>query len=904
MKYTLISLFLAVTFSLSAQRQFQFQEYLHPDVTDGSTLLENGFAAGLNNPQFSEIDLNNDGQMDLLVFDRDGSALLPYLTTGTGSARNYKYAPEYVDSFPDLNFIVKTADFNCDGKMDLFAKVPNGIGVWENTSTGNSLSFTWALGNDPLLRTTFNNGQTSQVYVLELDMPVIQDVDGDGDIDILSFETNGVQVYFYENVSANNCGLDYNLSQECWGGFQEDSNNNGVVLDACIPGSAPPMNGPEDVQHAGSTVLSLDMNNDGLQELVMGDISFPESTLLTNTGTADSAYMSSQTNDWAPDGNVMVDLYVFPAFYYLDLDFDGVKDLVAAPNIMPSKTLNQVWFYKNNGTNTNPSFNFVDSSFLQSTMIDLGEGAFPTFVDLNGDGQEDIVVGNRGRWLSGGNYFPSMWYLRNTSTGSNISFTIANKNLISFAGIADPLSPIPTFADMDSDGDFDMIVGFEDGTLAYYQNNGTLLSPNFVLQTPNFGGIDVGQNAAPELYDFDGDGDFDLIIGEKDGTINYYENTGSNNYSFVTNKFGGINMDFRGQFKGYSVPRMYDYNNKDLLMVGSEDIGVQQFDSAAAIINQPSVNNSQFGTGSGSTSTSEETPFGAVKRTGRNQILFTAAELQAAGFVYGQVESIGFKVTTTNTSNSLTNGMIIRMGNIDSTELNSFQSDLVEVYDYVAPITPGWNDFNLQEPFIWDGESSLVIEICFSRNLPLVDNHVEVTDVGFNANAYGDITGWNSNVKNGCNMPYLATSTLRPNTRMQLRPITAPAGNLLTGFRRMNADFSDLDFDSFPEAIIGTYGGGLILMKGEYRSNDVSTFEVEEPLNVDIYPNPTDGRIRVVLEDNNDASYQVIDLNGRLQFSGEMNGETEIDLSTLANGMYILRVIQEDKAKHAKIIKH
>ncbi len=903
MKYILSACLFPIAFTAMGQRQFQFQDFIHPEVKDGSITMNNGFAAGLNNPQFSEMDLNNDGQMDLLVFDRDGSALHPYLATGSSSSLKYSFAPEYIDSFPELNFIVKTADFNCDGKMDLFAKVPNGIGVWENTSSGSGLSFAWALGSDQLLKTTFNNGQTSQVYVLELDMPVISDVDGDGDIDILAFETNGVQVYFYENISANNCGLQYHLSQECWGGFREDSNNNGVILDDCITGAAPPNNGPEGVQHAGSTVLSLDMNNDGLQELVMGDISFPESTLLNNTGISDSAYMSSQVNNWAPDGSVIVNLYVFPAFYYLDVNFDGVKDLIAAPNIMPSKNLNQVWYYQNSGTNTNPSFNFSDSSFIQSTMIDLGEGAFPTFVDLNGDGQEDIVVGNRGKWLSGGNYEPAMWLLENTSSGSNIKFEVSDKSLISFAGISNPLSSIPTFADLDGDGDYDMIVGFEDGTLAYYQNSGTLINPNLVLQSPNFQGIDVGQNASPELYDMDLDGDYDLLIGEKDGNVNFYENTGSNNFSLVTDQFGGINVDFQSQFQGYSMPRMYDYNNKEMLMVGSESIGVQQFDSARAIVSQPSVNNGQFGTGTLSTSTSEETPFGAVKRTGRNQFLYRASELMAMGFTYGQIESIGFNVLTTNTSNSLTNGMTIRMGNTDSTELNSFQTDLVDVYDFVAPITPGWNDFNLQEPFIWNGESNLVVEICFSRNLPLVDNHVESTDVGFKANAYGDFTGWNSNLKNGCNMPYITTSTLRPNTRMSLRPVTAPAGNVLDNYRRMNADFSDLDFDSFPEAIIGTYGGGLLLMKGEYLPNDISTFEIAEPLNVNIYPNPTDGRIRIVLDEQGEAQYEVYDLNGRLHLLGTIQSDSELDLSSFAPGLYVIRVVQEDRARHAKIIK-
>ncbi|NVK28939.1 MAG: T9SS type A sorting domain-containing protein [Flavobacteriia bacterium] len=900
MKLRLLVVFTALSLSTFGQQLFQFRDYIHPEVTRNGNILMNGFAAGMNNPQFSPIDLNQDGSMDLLVFDRDGNSLLPFLTVGSAPNTHYEFAPEYVDSFPDdLRFIVKLVDYNCDGKMDIFYKVTNGIGVYKNTSTGNGLSFEWALGSDTYLTTQFANGQTSQVYVLELDMPVIDDVDGDGDIDILSFETNGVQVYFYQNVSSDGCGLDFYLRQDCWGGFREDPNNNGVEIDACIPGNAPPFD-PETGAHAGSTILSFDSNNDGIEELVMGDISFPESSFLMNSGVPDSAYVGSQVSNWAPDGNVPVNLYVFPAFYYMDVTFDGVPDLIAAPNIMPSKNLRQVWMYENNGTANNPTFSFSDSSFLQSTMIDMGEGAYPAFVDLNGDNLDDIVLGNRGVWQSGGNYTASLWYLKNTSANGNYSFEVVTENLAPLSSSV-PLSPIPTFADLDGDNDFDMIVGFEDGQLSYYENTGNIGTPTFTLVTNNFGGIDVGANASPELYDFDGDGDYDLLIGEKSGNVNYYENN-NGTYTLVTDKFGGINTDFYGQFSGYAMPRMYEYNGKDQLMVGSEHTGIQQFDSASAIINQPSTTEAQFGNGTASTTTTEETPFGAVKRTGRNQFLFRASELKAMGFTYGQVEKIAFNVTTSNTSNSLTNGATVRFGNTDSTELNSFHTGLTVAYDNVMPITPGWNEINMQDPFIWDGESNLIIEICFSRNLPLVDNQVEVTDVGFSANAYGDITGWNSNTKNGCNMPYLATSTLRPNTKITIRPITPPAGQILKGFRRMHADFSDLDGDSFPEVIIGSFGGGLILMKGEAKDH-ISVDEVNPHLEATIYPNPTEGRFFVQLDDMEPAEYKVFDLNGRLQGEGRFEGQTEINLGHLANGIYILHVVQDQRSSYAKIIK-
>ncbi len=118
----------------------------------------------------------------------------------------------------------------------------------------------------------------------------------------------------------------------------------------------------------------------------------------------------------------------------------------------------------------------------------------------------------------------------------------------------------------------------------------------------------------------------------------------------------------------------------------------------------------------------------------------------------------------------------------------------------------------------------------------------------------------------------------------------------------MNADFADLDNDGYPEAIIGTFGGGLLLMKGEQLSISVEE-EVNPHLEATIYPNPTEGRFTVLLDNFEPAEFYVFDLNGRIQRRGNFESRTEIDLSNLANGVYILHVIQDQESSYAKIIK-
>ena len=76
----------------------------------------------------------------------------------------------------------------------------------------------------------------------------------------------------------------------------------------------------------------------------------------------------------------------------------------------------------------------------------------------------------------------------------------------------------PSFADLDGDGDIDAVVGEGNGTLQYFRNTGTATAPVFVQQTGAanpFSGVDVGTFSAPSLADLDGDGDLDAVVGRR-----------------------------------------------------------------------------------------------------------------------------------------------------------------------------------------------------------------------------------------------------------------------------------------------------------------------------------------------------------------------------------------------------
>jgi len=115
-------------------------------------------------------------------------------------------------------------------------------------------------------------------------------------------------------------------------------------------------------------------------------------------------------------------------------------------------------------------------------------------------------------------------FYRNTGVATNPIFKFETEN---FASIDIGLSSAPSFADIDNDGDFDLFVGEFEGSINFYRNTGTTTNPNFTFETPVFASIDVGAGSRPIFSDIDNDGDLDLFVGENARNINFYRNRGT-----------------------------------------------------------------------------------------------------------------------------------------------------------------------------------------------------------------------------------------------------------------------------------------------------------------------------------------------------------------------------------------
>ena len=592
-----ICLFVVILLLSLNQLNAQLQRPNVPVQRSNSSQMLNPWAGGLNNPQFSEVDLDGDMVKDLLVFDRASNTYLPFLNSGIPFSPDYTFAPEFIQYFPTAEKFVLLRDFNCDGIEDLFCYFRNeasgesGISVYKGKRDVNGI-----IGFDlfkELLRYT-EIGQSFQynLYTSNIDLPDFNDIDGDGDLDILNFHIGGGYVELFNNLSVENgwgCdSLKFELTDNCWGRFYESGIGTSLDLspafDSCANWTGwTPLRNNSGPRHAGSTLLSLDMNADGLKELILGDIAFDNLVLAYNSGNRDTALVLTQTAVF-PSVNP-VSITAFPAAFYLDVNNDNIKDLIAAPNADDISVNDRVaWHYTNTQADDNPVFVLDQQDFLVSEMIELGSTAAPAFVDFNGDGLMDLVVGNYGIFINASTYRTRLSAFENIGTASAPVFKLVNAD---FAAMQQYNLKrfVPTFGDLDNDGDFDMIIGLEDGTLLRVNNTGTPTAPSFATPIANYSGIDVGQHAAPQLIDLDEDGDLDLIIGERNGNSNYAQNTGSaTNPQFAatlnSQSFGFIDTRITSQsFDGNSAPHIIDHNGSFLLFMGNESGEIWVYDS-------------------------------------------------------------------------------------------------------------------------------------------------------------------------------------------------------------------------------------------------------------------------------------------------------------------------------------
>lgn len=608
MKFTLklVVVLFFLTIYAFAQAQFTYSVDQSIPVEINGKKLAMPWAGGLNAAQINTMDLNGDNKPDLVIFDRTINKVITFLNQNN----QYIYSPDYESYFPvEVDQWLLLRDFNCDGKKDIFTSDPFGMVAFINTTQpGKQISwrpYNPDLSNKPRPILTLGFSGNINLKLNADDVPAIDDVDGDGDFDILNFYFVGQGVEWHKNVSTRCDTLQLERITREWGDFQE-CNCGKVSFDGGVTCVIPSGR----TQHTiGRSLLSLDFNNDGVRDLFYTEQECANLYLLSNQGTPTNAKMTSFS---IFQSGPPLSIPFFPTPYYEDIDFDGVPDLIISPNLGSRSAADapfsvdfqkSLYLFKNTGTKQLPQFNFAKSDFLQGEMIDLGDYSVPAFFDFDGDGDQDLFISN----YTETNLSSRVYQFENIGTAQTPSFKLINEDFfflstlnqynlkIQFADmngdakidlvfsssakrngateiyflansandkltITDAVVKQTNFfigfsenwlaVDVDQDGLNDLLVGNDTGAIEYWKNQGPATAAKYTLVNSSF--LDLGsstdrQNLAMAATDLDADGLVDLIVGDQRGKLSIFGDFRAQN----SNLAGAENIIFNEQTKNY-----------------------------------------------------------------------------------------------------------------------------------------------------------------------------------------------------------------------------------------------------------------------------------------------------------------------------------------------------------------
>ena len=243
---------------------------------------------------------------------------------------------------------------------------------------------------------------------------------------------------------------------------------------------------------------------------------------LENTGTATSPSFTQRTGAANPLDGFSGGYNGTPAL--ADLDGDADPDLVVVAED------GAIYYFENTGTATSPGFTQRTGAANPLNGVAVDSYSTATFVDLDGDSDPDIIVGKGDGAID---------YYENTGTATSPGFTQRTGAANPLDGVAVGTVIAPVVIDLDVDGDPDLVVVVENGAILYYENTGTATSPNFTERagaTNTLEGVYLGYYGALTFADLDGDGDHDLIATTQSSTVDYYENTGTLTQPEVVNQ--------------------------------------------------------------------------------------------------------------------------------------------------------------------------------------------------------------------------------------------------------------------------------------------------------------------------------------------------------------------------------
>jgi hypothetical protein len=229
------------------------------------------------------------------------------------------------------------------------------------------------------------------------------------------------------------------------------------------------------------------------------------------------------------------------------------------------------------------------------------------------------------------------------------------------------------------------------------------------------------------------------------------------------------------------------------------------------------------------TTTSYPSPYGQYYNGSHEQYIIPASELTAAGMGQGPVTALAFNVVSP-AGDDLT-GFTIKLGQTNAFSISSWVNGLTQVYTNASQsAVPGWNVYNFTTPFIWDGTSGLVVDICFD-NYP--NGYTTNGIVRQSSTAYTSCVGYHSDNGGVCTSGTGSTYYQRPNIKFSATPAGCPSNRIavevqVSGIPPLDAGVIAIDS---PYTAVNL-GAELVSVRvRNFGTNAISNFPVSYSIN-------------------------------------------------------------------------